>query len=39
MIIVKKDSIISRVEDNGDAFLFNTLNGQFKRLNRTGAFL
>ncbi len=39
MIIVKKESVITRVEENGEAFLFNTLNGQFKRLNRTGTMI
>lgn len=39
MIIRKKASVISRVEESGEAFLFNTLNGQFKRLNKTGALI
>ncbi len=39
MKIVKNEAVISRKEDNGEAFLFNTHNGQFKRLNNTGAII
>lgn len=36
MVVKKNNAVISRKEENGDYFLFNTLNGQFKRLNVVG---
>lgn len=39
MLIKRNDAVITRIEENGEAFIFNTITGQFKRLNRTGAYL
>lgn len=39
MKIIKNDAVISREEENGETFLFNTLNGQFKKINQTGSLI